>query len=209
MKIESVIKRPIIYADQNVSGIYAIYNSESDKIYIGQALSIYRRWRVHKCKLARKTHVNRHLQAAWNKYSEECFFLFLLEECEKNDLNSKEEFYLSLFNPKQLYNQKPVGSSRRHYICSEETRRKISEANKKRFQDPEQRAKLTSLRLGTKLTEEHKLAISLANKGQKKPPRTPEHIAKLSLPKSLEAKRKMSEARKKYLRKIKNVVDNL
>ena len=62
----------------------------------------------------------------------------------------------------------------------EEIRKKISESNKKRYQE----------------NPEIKVKISDKLKGRKLPPRTPEHSKKLSFPKSEETKRKLSESRK-------------
>jgi TPP-dependent indolepyruvate ferredoxin oxidoreductase alpha subunit len=93
---------------------------------------------------------------------------------------------------------------------SDETRKKISEANKRRFQDPEARAKLAAFRLGTKLTEEHKQQISKGNKGKKKPPRSEEHCQKLSqVIQTEEQKKKMSEAAKKRWEKLKKNPNDL
>ena len=54
------------------SGIYAIWNSITNKIYVGQAVNITKRWKNHKIELKLNRHSNKYLQSAYNK---NCLFL--------------------------------------------------------------------------------------------------------------------------------------
>lgn len=60
------------YKDK-ITGIYKITNSINNKIYIGSAINIYRRFVTHNHLLRNNKHFNSHLQSSWNKYKSENF----------------------------------------------------------------------------------------------------------------------------------------
>lgn len=164
-------------------GIYEIVNWEDGKAttYVGSSVDIEQRWNSHRSELRRGQHPNTHLQAAWNKYSEEAFVFNMLEEVEDNMLLVMEQEYLdNYFDGGHCYNiARYVEASPmqdRHH--TEETKCKMSEAKR-----------------GRTFTEEHKRKISQANKGK---PKSEEHKCKLSEAKmgykhTDETKRRMSE----------------
>lgn len=85
--------------------------------------------------------------------------------------------------------------------CSEETKRKISEANKGKHPSEETRRKLSESHKGKKFSEETKRKMSKSLKGRKGKSPSEETRAKLSRatkgrPKSVETRRRMSIARK-------------
>lgn len=200
MKPSELKKEALKLAVGNLPGIYLILNTETDKGYIGQASNLYHRWHSHKSYLKKDKHANEHLQRSFNKYGEDKFEFHILAIAH-GQLNELEQFYLDKLNLEDRYNLCEINPVK---VCSEETRRKISEANKKRFQDPEARAKLGALRKGTKLSKEHKDQISSSLKGKSKPPRSEEHCKKLSqIIQTKEQKTKMSEAAKKRWQRLK------
>ena len=75
-------------------GIYSIYCTKNGKVYIGSSTDIFVRWNGHKCNLRLNKHGNRYLQNAWNKYEEESFVFSIVEECSKDILIEREQFYL-------------------------------------------------------------------------------------------------------------------
>jgi len=86
-------------------------------------------------------------------------------------------------------------------IHSEETRRRIGEANRGKPRSPELRARLSAANKGKKMSEEARRKNSEAHKGKPKPPRSKEHCRKISEVHkgkhlSEEAKRKLSESTK-------------
>jgi len=87
----------------NVSGIYCLYNTLNDKMYIGQSKHIPRRFTDHRCDLLKGVHSNAYLQNAWNK-DKEYFKPGIIEECSIEQLNEKEEYYLSLCTKDKMYN---------------------------------------------------------------------------------------------------------
>lgn len=133
-------------------GIYMIQNKVNNKMYIGQAVDIERRWGDHRHGLANRCNENRHFINAWKSYEEENFEFTILLECEESDLNMYEEYYifeLMTYDHRVGYNKTYGGGSGRP---TEEVKRKISESKK-----------------GKQLSEEHKRKLSESRKGEKNP----------------------------------------
>ena len=81
------------------SGIYAIVNTTNDKVYIGSAVYIKVRLSVHKKHLIAGTHVNIHLQRAWDKYGDGAFVFTIIERCEKDKLIEREQYWIDELEP--------------------------------------------------------------------------------------------------------------
>lgn len=81
-----------------MTGIYKITCVGNNKCYIGQSIAIKRRWNDHKKSLKQGTHYNKYLQNAYNKYGENSFVYEILEQCSKDNLNEREQFYIALFD---------------------------------------------------------------------------------------------------------------
>lgn len=97
-------------------GIYMILNKINNKVYIGQSIDIYTRWKQHRADLRHKNHENKHLENAWHKYGEKNFEFSILCECEEEQLNTIEQYYILCFesiNPKIGYNKDYGGSAGR------------------------------------------------------------------------------------------------
>lgn len=123
--------------------IYQIKNSETGKCYIGQTTDFKRRKREHLNELRKHKHSNLYLQNAFDKYGEDCFEFTILEECDKEQANEREIFWLNNFggfDSYDNYNLCQAGGAKgiseetkeklRSKTVSEETRRKMSEAKK-------------------------------------------------------------------------------
>lgn len=96
-------------------------------MYIGQAYNIEIRLKNHLSNLRKNDHDNDHLQKSWNKYSEENFKFFILEECSKKELDDKEKEYIKINKSIERefgYNKCEGGSWGK---LSEDSLRKISE----------------------------------------------------------------------------------
>lgn len=95
-------KFPIILGKKDVCGIYKITNMKDDKVYVGQAVDIYKRFLMH-CKsgLGIDTPQGNKLYAAMLEDGLENFTFQLLEECPREELNKKEAYYISLYNSVQ------------------------------------------------------------------------------------------------------------
>ena len=97
---EAIAKKqfPLILQDKTKCGIYKITNLITDECYIGQSNDIYRRWSDHcKCGLGIDTPVGNKLYKAIQEYGLENFTFELLIECSQSELNSKEKYFIELY----------------------------------------------------------------------------------------------------------------
>jgi len=152
--------------------------------YIGSAISLAHRKSQHLHMLRHGNHKNKHLQSAFSLYGEENFIFTALYECQPCDLIRCEQEELDLLKPE--YNKCIIAGSSYGIKPSEETRRKLSIANKGRKHTEEEKRKIGLAGLGRVFSEEHKRKIGEANKLVQ--------AGRIHGPHSEEAKRKMSEA---------------
>ena len=80
-------------------GIYKITNQVNGKVYIGQSVNIFKRWKDHKQKPFQENseEYNYPLYQAIREEGLENFTFEILEECSPEDLNQKEIGYISLY----------------------------------------------------------------------------------------------------------------
>ncbi len=174
-------------------GIYQILHEGSGKRYVGQAKNIARRWGGHRRHLERGEHTSSHLQRAWVKYGAESFSFHVLETCELNDLDAREQFYIderAEFNVLKLA-RSPLGVKRSqetkdriaHALKgkpkSAEHRARLSAANMGKVQSAEMRAKKSATQKGVPHSAEHRAKLTAANKARAGYRHTPEAIAKI------------------------------
>ena len=89
---------PIIIQAKTKIGIYKITNIQTDQSYIGQSLDIYKRWCQHcKAGLGIDTPAGNKLYKAIQEYGLESFTFEILCECEKEELNQKEKYFIELY----------------------------------------------------------------------------------------------------------------
>jgi len=113
------------------SGIYGIRNAENNKIYIGSAVSLASRRRIHKHHLKKGDHHNKYLQAAYDKYGESTLVFSVIEiVSDKNMLLEREQYWIDRYeslNREKGYNLAPVAESMLGFNHTEETKKKLSE----------------------------------------------------------------------------------
>jgi hypothetical protein len=100
--------------DLDNSGIYFIKNIVTNKIYIGQAVNIRKRFNCHKHMLRENKHDNIHLQRSWNKHGSKKFQFGVLEFCDRDKLNEMETDYIKLYQSNNIefgYNMSSGGDS--------------------------------------------------------------------------------------------------
>ena len=88
-----------ITQDLKISGIYCIINIRNSKRYIGSSKNIRQRLWSHRAELRHNKHENTHLQSAWNKYGEQNFDYYILENCEEDLLLEREQWYIDTIKP--------------------------------------------------------------------------------------------------------------
>lgn len=172
---------------EKICGIYKI-TSPSGKIYIGQAVNIYKRWIPYNsvnCKSQRL------LFRSLKKYGVDNHKFEIIEECPEEMLNDREVYYIKYFGafdtPHGL-NLTPGGDG---YKKSEDHKRRISEAHKRwwkknhRVPSEEQKRKYSIYikEYWKNATKEERLKRGDAGRGKKR---------------TEEEKKIMSERAKKY-----------
>ena len=130
------------------SGIYKITNNINNKYYVGSAYNLYKRYKEHKNTLEKNKHHNKQLTRFVKKYGLDRLKFELLEECNIDNLELREQYYID--NGKNIFNEsmdvkspnrgKKLSKKHKHNISksikaknikrSEETKTKISKANK-------------------------------------------------------------------------------
>ena len=114
-----------------ITGIYTITNILNNKIYIGFARNIDKRWIRHRKDLKNNSHHCKHLQDAYNKYGKDNFKFEVLVKCEKQFLASEEHYWsnmLGLYDENYGYNTRPTHPHGK-VEQTKETRDKISASN--------------------------------------------------------------------------------
>ena len=86
-------------------------------------------------------HSNRYLQNAWNKYGPEAFVFEVLDETLEDDCLKQEIVWCNSIRPE--FNALLPNGDENHFHPSQETRRRMSDALRRRFADPVERAKLS------------------------------------------------------------------
>ena len=80
-------------------GIYKIENKINSKVYIGQSINIEERWKNHKKSIySCKDEYDYPLYRAIRLYGIENFEWIIIEECNKEELNNKEKYYIKQYN---------------------------------------------------------------------------------------------------------------
>ena len=112
-------------------GIYKI-TSPNNKIYIGQSVNVERR--IFKYKKFKDCKNQFKLLNSFNKYGIENHIFEILEECNIELLNERERYYQDLYNViKKGLNCRLTTTIDKSGFLSQETKDKISKANKGRI----------------------------------------------------------------------------
>ena len=181
------------------SGIYIIKNTLNNKVYIGSAVNIDKRFSVHKSRLNKNDHHSKHLQNSWNKYGSYNFTFQILEiVSDKNRLIEVEQSWIDIFKSYESnngYNICKIAGSVLGNKHSDESKLKMSEKKigkdtwnkgKTNIYSDETKLKMSEKKIGTKWMVGKKATDEAKEKMR---------IAKLGKKASIETKLKMSESR--------------
>lgn len=196
-----------------ISGIYKIQSKiKSDRCYIGSAININLRWRMHINQLKTNKHHSIKLQRHFNKYGISDLEFSVLYECEKERLISIEQFFID--SHKCYFNCSPtagstLGSKRtpeqmvylRGWKHTEEAKRKMSQSRKGIPMSAEAIEKTRRAHIGKHLSEETKKKISKSHMGirpseETKLKQSIIHKGKKLKPHSAEVRKRISDAQK-------------
>lgn len=98
-------------------GIYKIENLIDGNCYVGQSINIYKRWESEKEAAFNPQHeaYNYPLSRAFRKYGLDSFSFNILEECQREELNEKEIYWITQYDSyNNGYNQTPGGDTVLH-----------------------------------------------------------------------------------------------
>jgi group I intron endonuclease len=203
------------------SGIYQILNKVNGKSYVGSAVDIEKRWIVHRSNFNNNKREHPYLHNAWDKYGEEAFQFNVLEYVQNPQwLIEIEQYWIDFLetaNPLFGYNACPIAGNNMGLKLREETKIKIGMAHKGKIVSEETRKKLSDANkgrnnwLGKKLSEKHKQSLSAAAKGRKHTEETKKKLrerskgnknakgnkSRLGKPHTEEAKKKISETKRR------------
>lgn len=159
------------------TGVYSITCRVNGKRYIGSSVNIQSRWGAHRRLLTTGRHWNKHLQNAWNKHGAASFVFEIVEATEPSARVDRELFWANEF--KAEYNQSVPDVTKGAFTPSENTRRRVAETNSEqprwlgKHHSEETKLKVSKSKMGTAswnkgkhLSEEHRLNLSIAHKGQ-------------------------------------------
>lgn len=112
------------------SGVYAIEQIGTTRVYIGSSADISSRWYAHRRELKAGTHHSSFLQNAWAKHGPDAFMFRVLDECHPSELLDREQEYIDALRP--VFNVNPLARSRLGSHNTEEVREKMREIHRAR-----------------------------------------------------------------------------
>lgn len=143
--------------------IYKAINKINGKIYIGQTSKAVSR------RIAEHIWNHSLFGKAIEKYGVQSFDISIIDIAEnENILNEKEQYWIKFYNCMLPYgyNMTSGGNGSRGIVVTDETRRKISKANKGKKRSEETKRRLSNSLKKYKKTPEHCKNISLGRKGK-------------------------------------------
>lgn len=150
--------------------IYKIECLANGKVYIGSSIDFSNRWKCHRYHLNAGSHHSRPLQNAWNKYGESAFAHSIIEKCLEIDRDSREKHWIDALqatSSKYGYNVCPNPSTREGLPHTEETKLKMSLAQKGKPKSPEHIQKIINNNKGKVTSEETKKKLSQVLTGRR------------------------------------------
>lgn len=145
-----------------VSGIYCILNKVNGKRYIGQTVDFSKRLSGHRCALIKGVHSCVHLQHAYDLYGIDAFDFFVLERCELDVIDSREDFWITHYRSNKGeygYNVRTSPVTNRGVRLSDKTKLLMSLSHRHK-KSPESVKKSADTRRGTKRTDQQKRRIA-------------------------------------------------
>lgn len=155
-----------------ITGIYKIESKiRTDRIYIGSAVNISERWRLHLVGLRNNKHHSGKLQRHYNKYGRNDLQFSILIGCDSENLLSNEQFFIDSYKP--YFNNCKIAGSSIGIIRSKVTKEKIrisksgtNHPNWGKHLTEETKSKIRKSLMGHESSEERNNKISKVHKGK-------------------------------------------
>lgn len=166
--------------------IYSIFNTITNQCYIGSAINFDSRKNQHLSQLRNGVHGNIKLQRSFDKYKEPSFVFSILEDVENRKLLiNREQHYIDTLNP--FFNiakiagsslgikrtdefKKKIGLAKNRLgkLASDETKKNISIAQKKRYENIDERNRMSLISKGNTFFKgkKHRLESILKQSGE-------------------------------------------
>ena len=186
-------------------GIYRITHIPSGLIYVGSAVNLHTRWRLHRVNLKAGKHHSKRLQRTWDRDGADAFLFSIIElVSEPKTLTEREQYWLDTLgasDPTKGYNLCKVAGNILGITRSAETIAKLRAAHTGRVMTDQARA---NMREGWKnrapATPETRAKISAASKGRIKSAETRRKLSatnkgKIPSKQCIEAARKVSKGK--------------
>ncbi len=159
------------YSFPNCPGIYKFTNKLNGKVYIGESLYMKDRMSTYRTSIKNPICI---IERALAKYSFDGFDLSVLElfpnGTQKPVLLAREKFWISFYdstNKNLGYNKVAVGTDMTGYKMSDETKGKISKANKGRRFSDESKKRMSAGQIGKKVSNAHLIGVPLSESHRK------------------------------------------
>lgn len=141
-----------------MTGIYKIENIINNKIYIGSCSNFNVRKGSHLCLLRQGKHHSIKLQRSFNKYGEDKFIISLVENCEKENLINREQYYIDSLKP--YYNICLVAGSTKGRVFTDLHKERLSKSLTGKIRTQEQKERQRQIKIGKIHTEKTKEKVS-------------------------------------------------
>lgn len=158
-----------------MTGIYCFRNLINQKVYIGQAVDIERRYKQHLQNINNLNHQEA-LYVALRKYGLDNFSFEILQQCSVEQLSELEVYYISQYNAyfDGGYNETKGGEGTFGYKHTQEIKDKMSQSRKGRVIDDVWKKHLKegsshhkAWNKGITMSDDFKKKLSELNKGHK------------------------------------------
>ena len=104
---------------EKITGIYKITNQINGHAYIGLSKNCLKRWNDHYSRSyhpQKQEDYDKPLYKAMRKYGRENFSFEIIEECRREELNTREKYWIKFYNSFESgYNQTEGGDSAPHF----------------------------------------------------------------------------------------------
>jgi group I intron endonuclease len=139
--------------------VYKITNTINGKCYIGITKNSFRKRYNHRDDWWNAPTASKVLKKAVDKYGSDNFIVEIIEECKLSVLESREKYYIDLYNSFSPNGYNLTTGGNYNYSVSLESKKKNSRTNKERYKKG-----AVTWNKGKSLTEEHKKRSSNTKK---------------------------------------------
>jgi len=154
----ATLKKQIIDENKNKSGIYLLTNLLNKDKYVGQSIDLGKRFTKYLTLSYLKNRNTLVISRALIKYGYANFSISILEYCDKDILNEREQYYMDIIKP--VYNTLKIAGSSSGYKHTQESKDKRSLSLKGKYTGT------NSLLYGRTHNEQTKELMSSMRKGE-------------------------------------------